>query len=117
MTSSDRASESAREILAGDLDEAETVQAAVAWELQCLWHDLFDDIDRALNGEWSIACESTIHRLIVLMKATGQHTPWQQIGMTYLRTGVYEAVMNETGIQYQPVDYDELAQLEQTRRG
>lgn len=70
-----------------------------------LWDDLDKAIRHAVNGAWSIECESTVGRLAGLLRFTGPldpgDVPWRM-----LAGGVYEAVLGLVELDMPPVDWD-----------
>lgn len=80
-------------------------------ELECLWHDLDKARRDAINGAWSVDCESKqerIKRLTLLVGATS----WESVPITLLELGLYQRIHGEIGIDA-PVDMDRVAE---TRR-
>jgi hypothetical protein len=64
----------------------------IADELAMLWDDLDRAQHYALNGRWSMDCDSKVYRIIRLTKHTGKPTPWDQVQVSLLLNGWYEAI-------------------------
>jgi hypothetical protein len=68
------------------------------------WDDLAEDIRRAQNGAWSMACEGTVCELLASIRVVGAvrpgHIPWP-----LLAGGVYAAVLDLAEIPYDPTEW------------
>lgn len=78
----------------------------------CLWSDLQEAQQTAIRTDWSIKCGNLAERIVDLSRLVGA-VPWQCIGVSTLRTGVYERVYTEAGIAYPPIDWQRVAEVEQ----
>ena len=74
-------------------------------ELACLWGDLNSARRSAINGEWSIRCESLVERIKDLTALVGP-TPWDEIQLPLLEAGIYQRVHAELGIETPVVQPD-----------
>ena len=84
--------------MSGDIsEEAASIEGWVAWELQCLWSDLFDAQQRAANGDWSIDCDDKAQRIRDATSLVGP-VRWQDIGMSLIVNGWFVAMNTRIGI-------------------
>lgn len=74
------------------------LESAVDDELVALWDDL--DVARgcAINGRWSMACDSLTYRIMRLTLHTKRPTPWGHIQVDLLLDGTYEAIHEAIGM-------------------
>lgn len=79
-----------------------TAEEVLKNELHFLWFDLGNNINFAANGTWSIACETSVMRIIWASQAVGM-LRWQAIQMPLLTGGIYNAVREKAGLE--PVDF------------
>lgn len=79
----------------------DALREALQEELEYLWYDLLDAMDRAINCTWSIGATGVKHRIQKLTKLVGP-TPWENIPMTLLENGTYQQVNAEIGITVNP---------------
>lgn len=86
----------------GDLAEA------VRWEMALLWSDLGEEERRAANGTWSTGCDSVTERIVHLSRLAGA-TPWTDVEIPLLRSGLYEGILRSAGIEFTPPDMAEVA--------
>lgn len=82
------------------------LQKAVQKELSCLWGDLYEARNAAVNGEWSVKCDHLIGRIRELTLLVGP-TPWSEIEASLLESGVYQRFHAELGICVSP-DMDDV---------
>lgn len=66
-------------------------------ELESLWYKLCIEHRNAVNGEWSIAIESTLARMAKLTRVVGP-TPWDRVVYDLLYSGVYDAFHESLGV-------------------
>ncbi|WP_157253183.1 hypothetical protein [Nonomuraea typhae] len=111
----DRARELQEAIDSADLEPFTTLEEAAADELMRLWDDLADQIRQARDGCWSIGCEAKSHRIAVLTRALGRATPWQQIPIELLDTGIYQRFHDLMGIAYEHPDMTVVAEMRAAR--
>jgi len=88
-----------------------TLDEAASIEQEQLWADLDNAVTSARNGVWSMQCDNLQWRIIHLARLVGP-TPWEQIQVTLLRSGVYGRILDEAGIPYLPIDWDAVAETE-----
>jgi hypothetical protein len=80
-----------------------TLTEAVQEELVQLWGDLDYACRTARNGSWSVLCDNLAERIVTLSRLVGP-TPWGQVSLETVQSGVYERVYREAGIKVPPVD-------------
>ncbi len=80
------------------MNELETLRAAVRVELELLWGDLDTAKGQAINGEWSMRCDSLVERIKDLTRLVGP-TPWDCVGLSLLENGTYQRVHAELGVE------------------
>lgn len=82
-----------------DADEfdAQNLEDAARWELVLLWDDLNHARRSAINGVWSMACDSLVSRIGMFTRLVGP-TPWEQIQIPLLEDGTYQRVHAELGV-------------------
>jgi hypothetical protein len=85
-----------------DVDEAPWLRAALREELVALWSDMGQARREAINGVWSIHCESLAQRIKSITALVGP-TPWDHIGLALLEDGIYQQLHAEMGVEA-PVD-------------
>jgi hypothetical protein len=105
----DRTKELQEAIDSADCEQFATLEEAAADELMRLWEDLYEAVRQARNGCWSIGCENTAHRIAVLTRALGKATPWQQIPVDLLESGIYQKMHDLMGIPYEQPDMERIA--------
>lgn len=88
-----------------------TVEEAARDEQVQLWGDLEGAVRSAAGGCWSVGCEGVAYRIQALARLVGA-TPWEQVGVGLLRSGVYERVLREVGVEPGPIDWDVVARCE-----
>jgi hypothetical protein len=94
---------------------ADALTAAVREELVMLWGDLTSAVRYAANGSWSIQCDNLAERITVLSRLVGP-TPWDEIDVGTLLSGVYERVHREAGIEVPPIDWERVRQVDEGLR-
>ncbi|MER7361902.1 hypothetical protein [Nonomuraea wenchangensis] len=92
-----------------------SLEEAASDELMRLWGDLADAMRDARNGCWSVGCEDVAHRIAVLTRALGKATPWQQVQIELLETGVYQRFHDLSGVPYEPPDMAVVAEMRAER--
>lgn len=107
--SSDRAERFVRESLQ-EVEEGKNHVDLIAWELECLWDEFDDARQKAINGVWSIGCESKLFRIVVLTRFLGRATDWGSVPYRVLLDGTYTRVHEAMGIEPQPFDVEEVRQ-------
>lgn len=105
-----------RLVEAGAGIEFGTLEAAARDELMRLWDDLNWARIRAARGCWPGLCESLTHRIVVLTRHVGA-TDWTEIQVSLIRSGLYERIHREAGLDHPPIDWGEAAAFEQARAG
>lgn len=83
----------------------------VAWELVLLWDDLERARRDALNRIWSIGCDHITARIARLTRHIGKPTNWEQIGISLIEDGIYQAVSDAIGLPYEPPDMEQVAEV------
>jgi hypothetical protein len=96
-------------------DDPQTLEAATLAELEQLWGDMVQARRDALNGVWSVQCDNLVDRIVMLSRFVGP-LRWGQVGVSLLRDGTYERVHREAGIDYPPVDWARVAEVEAASR-
>lgn len=94
----------------------DTLAAAIHDELVNLWSDLTAAVRYAHNGCWSVGCENVATRIVTLSRMVGA-TRWEEIDVDLLRSGVYERVYRDAGINYPPIDWDRVEQVRRRNHG
>lgn len=97
-----------------DLDagtEFPTLEAAAQDELMRLWEDLHHARRHAAGGCWSGECESLTRRIVVLTRYVGA-TAWTDVHAPLIRSGLYERIHREAGLEHPPIDWDAFAEFE-----
>lgn len=82
--------------VAGEAEEYATPDSALRWLLRLAWSDLQAARLRALNGRWSIECESGVGRIVGLTRLAGP-VPWQEIQVDLILDGIYERIHEAIG--------------------
>lgn len=88
-----------------DEDMCKTLDEAVTQEQIWLWSDLCRARRSAINTDWSIQCENLAHRIVRLARLTTA-TRWNEIDVSLLRDGVYEEVLRQAQLHYDPIDWN-----------
>ena len=71
-------------------------ETAVHQEMACLWNDLAEARDRAINHVWSMECDGLVDRIITLCRLVDP-TKWGDIPVTLLIDGTWQAIMRDFG--------------------
>ncbi|TYB69989.1 hypothetical protein FXF51_05990 [Nonomuraea sp. PA05] len=80
-----------------------------------LWGDLHEQIRFAYNGCWSAGCEDVARRIAVLTRALGRATPWQQVQIELVETGIYQKLHDLLGIPYEQPDMQAVVEVRAER--
>lgn len=93
----------------------------VAWiedEQVSLWHDLYQAIDNAINGSWSMAASNVAVRIVGAARLVGPTHPYQ-VQWPLVQGGVYEAVLTAGGLPLHPIldDVSEMARTDEMMKG
>jgi hypothetical protein len=95
-----------------DLISPENLNAAlgqaVCDEQEQLWGDMTTAIRTAHNRSWSTQCENLAYRIVTLARLVGA-TRWSAVDSVLIRSGVYERILTEAGIRYEPIDWAAVA--------
>jgi hypothetical protein len=85
--------------------DTDRLVAVAREELACLWYDLHEARMYAINGKWSMKCDSLVERIKDLTLLVGP-TPWEEIQIPLLGLGIYQRVHAELGIDVSEVQPD-----------
>ena len=86
-----------------DTEYVSLLESLLLRQQEYLWSDLSSNLHNARNGYWSISCEGTIERIWEIAQVVGFTSPGSiQIGL--LSSGVYYAVLDNVGKQYERLD-------------
>ncbi len=88
-----------------------TLEGTLRDELVYLWEDLHHAIEHAHNGCWSTACESLTYRIVALTRVTTA-LPWEAVQVRLVRSGVYERIHREAGLEHPPIDWADVEAFE-----
>ncbi len=94
-----------------DADFPATLDHAARDEQAQLWYDLFEARRNAHNTERSMQCENVAYRIVSLARLVGA-TPWGEVQVDLLRDGIYERLLTEAGLDYDPIDWSQVAATE-----
>lgn len=83
----------------------------VAWELHLLWSDLEMARHYAQNRTWSIGCEHITARIALLTRHHGTPTPWEQVAVSLVEEGIYQAINDAIGLPYESPDMQRVAEV------
>jgi len=111
----DRTAELQEAIDSADEEGFTTLEEAASDELMRLWGGLYTATREARNGCWSIGCEDIAHRIAVLTRALGKATPWQQVQIDLLESGIYQTMHDLMGISYEQPDMQVVAEMRAER--
>lgn len=84
------------------------LEEATRRELSCLWGDLYEARNSAINGDWSIKCDHLAGRIKDLTLLVGP-TPWNEIQAPLLEAGIYQRIHAEISVSVNP-DMEQVAQ-------
>lgn len=82
---------------ASSTEEYETIHSALHRTLELAWRDLQSARREALNGRWSILCESQVYRIIGLTRLVGP-TLWEKVDVDLILDGIYERIHEAVGM-------------------
>lgn len=94
-----------------DPDRPATLEEACWVEQVQLWGDLAVAVREAHGGCWSIGCENVAYRIQSLALLVGP-SPWDEVSTELLRSGTYERVLREVGVEPPAVDWARVAECE-----
>ena len=97
-------------------DAPADLAAAARDELQYLWNSLNDARRSAINGVWSMDCDLLVVRIVTLSRLAGA-THWGHIQVNLLLDGTYQGILERAGIEFEPPDMTQVAQLAARNRG
>jgi hypothetical protein len=104
------------ELTRWDDDQATTLEGAARFEQFMLWGDLASAVRETIGaGNWSMRCEGLADRIVMLAKFVGP-VPWEHIQIPFLKSGVYERVLGNAGLEYPAIDWDRVNRADQTWR-
>jgi hypothetical protein len=87
-------------------------EEAVRDELVRLWSDLGTEVRMAYRGCWSVGCDNTAVRIIVLSRLAGA-TSWRSISFPLLLDGTYQGLMTDAGIPHDDPGEDDLRKMQE----
>jgi hypothetical protein len=90
-----------------NLDESDhfaTLEEAARDELMRLWDDMSRAREHAHRGCWSGECEGLTYRIVNLTRHVGP-TDWTHIQAPLIRSGLYERIHREAGLEHPPIDW------------
>lgn len=85
--------------------EYATPDAALRWLLQLAWANLQSARRSALNGVWSMECDSAVHRIVGLTRLT-EPVSWRDVPVDLILDGVYEQIHAAIGTPTPLTDAD-----------
>ncbi|MEU1071959.1 MULTISPECIES: hypothetical protein [unclassified Streptomyces] len=88
--------------------DAQKLEEVAREELRLLWKDLEAARGTAIDGKWSMLCDHLVHRISELATLLGP-TPWEEISIPLLETGIYQRVHRELDVNA-PVDMERVAE-------
>ncbi|MGI5247793.1 hypothetical protein [Dactylosporangium sp. CA-139066] len=94
-----------------EVDDFATLEDAARDELMRLWDDMSRARRHAYRGCWSGECESLARRIVVLTRHVGA-TNWTHIQAPLIRSGLYERIHREAGLEHPPIDWERFAAYE-----
>jgi hypothetical protein len=94
-------------------DESNNARDLIRWESVCLWGDLHDAKRHAINGGWSMGCDSIVARILMFARVVG-HVPWKFVPIALLADGTYSKVY-ETILSEEVMDQIKVAEKELAR--
>lgn len=90
-------------------EEYATADSALQWLLALAWDDLQEARRTAADGQWSIACDSQVARIVGLTRLIGP-LPWENVAVDLILNGVYERIHQAMGMPT-PLTDDEREQV------
>lgn len=76
--------------------EYATPYSSLRWLLAIAWDELQTARGEALNGRWSMRCDSAVERIIGITKLVGP-IPWEEIQVDLILDGIYERIHEAIG--------------------
>ncbi|MEQ7008355.1 hypothetical protein ABN028_19460 [Actinopolymorpha sp. B17G11] len=110
----------AAQYAAGAVEESIGTTDADAYdaELASLWDDLEHARRYAMSpGTWTLQCNDLTRRIVRMTIATGRPTHWSRIQIGLLEEGVYQAIMEPTGMPYEAPDMARVAEVRASIEG
>lgn len=80
-------------------------------ELVWLWAGMTLARHDAVDGCWSMNCETLADRIARLSKLVGP-THWAEVDVAILLDGTYERVYQDAGIEHHSVDWDQVNEVQ-----
>ncbi len=74
------------------------------------WAALRNAQNRAIGGSWSMECGWIVDEIVWLARLVGP-TSWEEISVYTLDEGLYDAVMEASGVDYERPDMENVAAL------
>jgi hypothetical protein len=99
-------------------DEFATPDSALRWLLNLAWSDLQKARGQALDGRWSMECDSQVSRIVGLTKLVGPLS-WENVSVDLILDGVYERIHAAIGTPtpLSVEDRERVRQVLERRRG
>lgn len=85
-----------------------TLEGWAKYEQACLWHELEEEIDRAVNGAWSMGASDKAARIVYCARLVGP-TPWGEVPWALATGRVYEEVLRIGGVEPAMPSVDDFA--------
>jgi len=95
---------------AGETEECATAESALRWLLELAWADLQAARRRAMDGRWSMECDSAAARIVGLSRLVGP-VSWEDIDVELVLDGLYERLYEVIGTPT-PVSDDDRQQCQ-----
>jgi len=86
-------------------EEYGSPEAALRWHLILAWSELQQARRSALDGRWSIACESRLEAIVGLTGLVGP-LPWEEVPLNLILDGLYERIHEAAGTPTPLTDED-----------
>lgn len=86
-------------------EEYKDKKSALQWLLYLSWHALKDAQRTALNGSWSIQCESEVRKIVNLTRLVGPIS-WDRVPCEFVVNGIYERIHTAMGVSTPVSDSD-----------
>jgi hypothetical protein len=100
------------------MTDRDRLAARIEDEQRFLWSQLRKDIDRALNGSWSMAAANTALRIVSAAHLVGPTHP-HELDWDLVQGEVYQAVLTAGGVPLHPIldDVSEMARTDEMMKG
>lgn len=82
---------------AGQTEEYATPDSALQRLLELAWDDLAEARRHAIDGSWSIRCDSMVDRIIGITRLVGPLS-WEHVSVDLILDGVYERIHEAIGM-------------------